>query len=180
MGSKAYAAGDMGRRAERVALDESTRLKPNSWSSLEIRMLDLSPLGFRAECEARLQPGGGVTLEIPGLGAVDAQVEWQRDNQFGARFFSEVDLAACEWMLGEKPNPLAQLLRSTGFNVAHTEYFNLAGVPGWWLAGRVLRRPMIPAGSLKLYDVLVPLFRLERLLPWRVGQSLIAIGEAAA
>jgi hypothetical protein len=27
---------------------------------------------------------------------------------------------------------------------------------------------------------LVPLFRLERLLPWRVGQSLIAIGEVSA
>jgi hypothetical protein len=110
MGSKAYAAGDLGRRAERLALNESTRLKPNSWSSLEIRMLDLSPLGFRAHCEARLQAGGGITLEIPGIGPVEAQVEWQRDNQFGARFFAEIDLASCEWMLGDRPNPLAQLL----------------------------------------------------------------------
>ena len=110
MGAKAYAAGDLGRRAERLALDESTRLKPNSWSSLEIRMLDLSPLGFRAECEARLQVGGGITLEIPGLGAIDAQVEWQRGNQFGARFYAEIDLASCTWMLGDRPNPLAQLL----------------------------------------------------------------------
>jgi len=75
---------------------------------------------------------------------------------------------------------LAELLRATGYRVRHVEYFNLAGVPGWWFAGRVLRREMIPAGSLTLYDALVPLFRLERLLPWRVGQSLIAIGEAAA
>ncbi len=74
---------------------------------------------------------------------------------------------------------LASLLAATGFRVAHIEYFNLAGVPGWWFAGRVLRRQMIPTGSLRLYDALVPLFRLERLLPWRVGQSLIAIGEAA-
>jgi hypothetical protein len=37
---------------------------------------------------------------------------------------------------------------------------------------------MIPAASLRLFDMLVPLFRLERLLPWRLGQSLIAIGEA--
>ena len=74
---------------------------------------------------------------------------------------------------------LAELLRAAGYTVAHIEYFNLAGVPGWWFAGRVLRRQMIPVGSLKLYDALVPLFRLERLLPWRVGQSLIAIGEAA-
>ena len=75
--------------------------------------------------------------------------------------------------------PLTSLLQATGFTVAHVEYFNLAGVPGWWFAGRVLRSPVIPAGSLKLYDALVPLFKLERLLPWRVGQSLIAIGEAA-
>ncbi len=74
---------------------------------------------------------------------------------------------------------LASLLEATGFKLAHIEYFNLAGVPGWWFAGRVLRRQMIPAASLKLYDALVPLFRLERLIPWRVGQSLIAIGEAA-
>jgi hypothetical protein len=110
MGSKAYAAGDLGRRAERLALDESTRLQPNSWSSLEVRMLDLSPLGFRAHCEARLQPGGGVTLEIPGLGRVEAQVEWQRGNQFGARFFSEIDLDRCEWSLAESGHTLAQLL----------------------------------------------------------------------
>ncbi len=73
---------------------------------------------------------------------------------------------------------LAELLRASGYTVAHVEYFNLAGVPGWWFAGRVLRRAMIPTGSLKLYDALVPLFRFERLLPWRVGQSLIAIGQA--
>ncbi|MEA3004649.1 MAG: hypothetical protein QOH81_3437 [Sphingomonadales bacterium] len=110
MGSKAYAAGDLARRAERLALDESTRLKPNSWSSVEIRMLDLSPLGFRASCEARLLPGSGVTLDIPGLGGVEAQVEWQRGNQFGARFFTEIDLELCGWALGEQGHPLAQLL----------------------------------------------------------------------
>ena len=110
MGSKAYAGGDLGRRAERLALDESARLKPNSWSSLEIHMLDLSPLGFRASCEARLQPGGGVSLDIPGIGPVEAQVEWQRGNQFGARFYTEIDLARCDWTLENRPHPLAQLL----------------------------------------------------------------------
>jgi hypothetical protein len=110
MGSKACAAGDLERRAERLALDESTRLKPNSWSSLEIGMLDLSPLGFRGRCDARLQPGGAVTLEIPGLGAVEAQVEWQRGDEFGAHFFAEIDLDRCGWTLGDRSHPLAQLL----------------------------------------------------------------------
>ena len=110
MGSKAHAIGDLGRRAERLALDESARLKPNSWSSLEIRVLDVSPLGFRADCEARLQAGSAVTLEVPGLGSVEAQVEWQRGNQLGARFFTPIDLDRCEWRLGDQPNPLAQML----------------------------------------------------------------------
>jgi SAM-dependent methyltransferase len=110
-----------------------------------------------------LAPGGRLVLLVPALpalyGSMDRELGHHRRYTRGA---------------------LAGLLRATGFNVAHTEYFNLAGVPGWWLAGRVLRRPMIPAGSLRLYDLLVPLFRLESLLPWRVGQSLIAIGEVAA
>jgi hypothetical protein len=110
MGSKACTVGDLERRAERLALDESARLKPNSWSSLEIRMLDLSALGFRASCEARLQPGGAVTLDVPGLGPMEAQVEWQRGNEFGARFFAEIDLDRCDWNLVERSPPLAQLL----------------------------------------------------------------------
>ncbi len=77
------------------------------------------------------------------------------------------------------PAELRRKFADAGFRLLHLEYFNLAGVPGWWLTGRVLKRRLIPAGSLSLYDALVPLFRLERFLPWRVGQSLIAIGERA-
>ena len=69
---------------------------------------------------------------------------------------------------------------NTGFAMRRLEYFNLAGIPGWWVTGRLLRRKLIPTGSLALYDKLVPLFRLERFLPFRVGQSLIAIGERLA
>jgi hypothetical protein len=72
---------------------------------------------------------------------------------------------------------LVRTLDATGFRVRHVEYFNLGGALGWWLASRVLRRPMISTAALLWYEALVPLFRLERWLPWRVGQSLIAIGE---
>src|SRR5213079_1327746 len=78
------------------------------------------------------------------------------------------------------PREVTTKLGAAGFRVRHVEYFNLAGVPGWWFAGRVLRRRLIPQGALRWYDALVPLFRLERFLPWRIGQSLIAIGEVAA
>ena len=109
-----------------------------------------------------LAPGGRLILLVPALPAL----------------YGTMDRALGHHRRYQRA-PLTSLLQATGFRVAHVEYFNLAGVPGWWFAGRVLRRQVIPAGSLKLYDALVPLFRLERLLPWRVGQSLIAIGEAA-
>jgi len=109
-----------------------------------------------------LAPAGRLILLVPALpalyGTMDQALGHHRRYQRG---------------------PLTSLLDATGFKVAHVEYFNLAGVPGWWFAGRVLRRQVIPAASLKVYDALVPLFRLERFLPWRVGQSLIAIGAAA-
>jgi len=78
------------------------------------------------------------------------------------------------------PRVLRTQFDHAGLRMRHLEYFNLAGLPGWWLVGRVWRRETIPAASLRWFDALVPLFRLERLLPWRIGQSLIAIGEVPA
>jgi SAM-dependent methyltransferase len=119
-------------------------------------------IGSLVAIRGLLAPGGRLVLLVPALpalyGTIDRALGHHRRYRRGG---------------------LGELLGATGFTVAHIEYFNLAGVPGWWFAGRVLRRRLIPTGSLKLYDALVPLFRLERLLPWRVGQSLIAIGEAA-
>ena len=109
-----------------------------------------------------LEPGGRLVLLVPALSALygTLDVALGHHRRYGRRDLSAKFAAA-------------------GLKVRHLEYFNMAGIPGWWLTGRVLRRKLIPSGSLKLYDALVPLFRLERFLPWRVGQSLIAIGEAA-
>ena len=98
------------RQSQRLPLEAETRLRPNSWSSLQIRMLDLSTSGFRAECEARVQPGSRVSLDIPGIGAIDAQIAWQRGDRIGARFFTSIELARCQWALRERQPTLARLL----------------------------------------------------------------------
>lgn len=72
---------------------------------------------------------------------------------------------------------LRTVLAETGFRVIHLEYFNMGSMLGWWFTGRVLKKRVIPVSVLKLYDSLVPVFRQERLIPWRVGQSVIAVGE---
>ena len=101
---------EQGRRADRVAVDAETRLRPNSWSSVEVRVLDLSSFGFRAQCEARLRPGGCVTLDVPGIGDVEAQVEWQRGDEFGARFLHPIPLESCRWQQADRESHLARLL----------------------------------------------------------------------
>jgi SAM-dependent methyltransferase len=108
-----------------------------------------------------LSPGGRLVLLVPALRAL----------------YGTLDHALGHYRRYHRGELVAKL-REAGLRPRHVEYFNLAGIPGWWLAGRVLRRSLIPTASLRWYDALVPLFRLERLLPWRIGQSLIAIGEA--
>jgi len=109
-----------------------------------------------------LVPGGRLVLLVPALPSI----------------FGTLDTALGHFRRYTRPE-LRRKFAAAGFTMRHLEYFNLAGVPGWWFAGRVLSRTIIPTGSLAWYDALVPLFRLEHLLPWRVGQSLIAIGERA-
>ncbi|HEX8579710.1 MAG TPA: PilZ domain-containing protein [Allosphingosinicella sp.] len=110
MGSAAIPTADKARRAERRAVSGSARMRPNSWSSVEVAMLDLSEHGFRARCDVRLRAGSGVSIEIPGAGTVEAQVEWQRGDEFGARFYQALDLAVCGWTGEERHSALAQLL----------------------------------------------------------------------
>ena len=110
-----------------------------------------------------LQPGGQLVLLVPALRALYGTM----DEALG-HFRRYV------------PTELKAKVVEAGFELRHLEYFNLAGVPGWWFAGRVLRRRVIPGGALRWYEALVPLFRWEALFPWRVGQSLIAIGRVPA
>ena len=108
-----------------------------------------------------LEPRGRLVLLVPALRALYGSL----DRALGhVRRYTSGELRA--------------KLEQTGFALRRLEYFNLAGIPGWWVSGKLLRRDIIPAGPLRLFDALVPVFRLERFLPWRVGQSLIAIGEA--
>ena len=98
------------RKAERIFVDEPARLHPNAWSSLEVRLVDCSPEGFRAQCEARVRPGDLVTLELAGIGPVQAQVSWCDGQEFGARFLEAVPAALCGRTRLPEEQVLARLL----------------------------------------------------------------------
>ena len=98
------------RREKRLPLDEPARLHPNAWSSLEVRVLDLSSSGFRAECEARVMVGSCVTLELPGIGSEVAYVTWRRGDRFGAKFRQPVSIDHCGWSGMSSQALLARML----------------------------------------------------------------------
>jgi hypothetical protein len=98
------------RREKRLPLDEPARLHPNDWSSLEVRVLDLSSNGFRAECEARVMVGSCVTLELPAIGSQLAYVTWRRGDRFGAKFREPVAIDDCGWSRMSSQALLARML----------------------------------------------------------------------
>ncbi|HEY79902.1 MAG TPA: class I SAM-dependent methyltransferase [Anaerolineae bacterium] len=112
-----------------------------------------------------LQPGGRLLLLVPA----------------GPYLYGELDGALGHHRRYERGG-LAEAVQAAGFRPIQIRYMNLAGIAGWWLNSRVLRRRLLPKGQLAWFDRLAPLFiRAERLLRrvWDVpaGQSLICIAE---
>jgi hypothetical protein len=83
------------RRTERLPLDESAEMRHRF--AIEVKVRDLSTRGFMAECEQWVEIGSTVALDIPGIGAVHAQVRWQIGNRMGGMFLDPISLKQCEW-----------------------------------------------------------------------------------
>jgi glycosyltransferase involved in cell wall biosynthesis len=107
-----------------------------------------------------LPPGGRVVLAVPALPSLYGSLDRALAHH---RRYGRSDLRA--------------KLERAGFSVERLRYFNLAGVPGWWLNGTVLRRQKLPGNQVKLFDLLVPLFHMEKRLGPSMGLSLIAVGR---
>ena len=86
------------RQFPRYRLDHATRLRPNEWSTLQVELLDISTGGFRINCDANLKIGGYVTLEVHGIGLVEARIVWRRGQQVGAQFARPIRLEHCAWV----------------------------------------------------------------------------------
>jgi 2-polyprenyl-3-methyl-5-hydroxy-6-metoxy-1,4-benzoquinol methylase len=73
---------------------------------------------------------------------------------------------------------LAQKLTRNGFRICSLKYFNLFGILGWFVNGTLLRRRLLPARQIRIFNKMIPLFiRMEKIIPTLVGQSLIVVGK---
>ncbi len=72
---------------------------------------------------------------------------------------------------------LKKVMNNAGFSISYCQYFNAAGILGWWFSGNVLHDNAITASKLNIFNRLVPFFRI---LDWFVtpftGVSVISVG----
>lgn len=85
------------RRAERRSVASTTHMYSDQWYTVEVRVRDVSQAGFMAECEHAIGIGSAVSLDVPGIGSVDAQVRWQLAGRMGGLFHDPISLSECEW-----------------------------------------------------------------------------------
>ncbi len=107
-----------------------------------------------------LEPGGRLLLLVPAhpwlYGSLDEHLGHHR-------------------RYGEKE--LKGKLETTGFKVVSLKYFNRIGILGWFLNSRILKMKRLPSFQLRIYNLLVPLFKLEEFFPLPFGTSLLAVAE---
>ena len=69
-------------------------------------------------------------------------------------------------------------LMSPHARVVHSQYFNLPAIPGWFVSGRLFNRKTIKGWQMKLFNGLVPVFRvMDRLVQNKLGISVIAVAS---
>jgi hypothetical protein len=69
-------------------------------------------------------------------------------------------------------------LTQNDFRICSLKYFNLFGILGWFINGTLLRRDLLPARQIRLFNKMVPFFMcMETIIPTWLGQSLIIVGE---
>ncbi len=73
---------------------------------------------------------------------------------------------------------ISKVVESGGFELKHKTYFNAVGIAGWILSGSILKKETIPAGQMKLYNALVPIFKvIDRIIFRSFGLSAISVGQ---
>lgn len=86
------------RRVERVTVRAAGQLRQAGGEPVEIMVCDLSTAGFMAECLRPVLIGSFISLDLPGIGPVNAQVRWQVGGRMGGKFLDAVSIHRCDWL----------------------------------------------------------------------------------
>jgi len=73
---------------------------------------------------------------------------------------------------------LENLFSAAGLTISGSRYFNFMGIFGWWFSGKILNKKTIPKSQMKLFDRLVPIFKVvDKIVKTKIGLSVITFGK---
>lgn len=107
-----------------------------------------------------LKPGGNLVIKVPALQSL----------------YCPMDKAIGHYRRYDRES-LHDTLSRGGFETHSLWFFNLLGMMGWWVNGKLLKRTIPSAGEVGLFNTLVNVLRpLEAALKFPIGLSLFAVG----
>lgn len=113
-------------------------------------------------CHKLLKSGGQVVILVPAF------------NTIYNRFDKEL-----EHFRRYTKSSLSKVIERD-FELIHSQYFNAMGIPGWVVSGGILKNKTLPKNQVKLYNALVPAFKLvDKALFNSIGLSVIQVGRKA-
>lgn len=117
--------------------------------------------GTLAALSQHLKPGGRLIIKVPALQSL----------------YSPMDAAIGHYRRYHE-HRLRHTFQRADLPLSKVWHFNMAGIPGWWLNGKVLKRTTPPSSQVGLFDKVVPLLQaVEDTVPAPVGLSLFAVGQ---
>jgi SAM-dependent methyltransferase len=116
-----------------------------------------------SELYRAIQPGGTVTVLVPAHPALYSDL----DRNLGHfRRYTEASLTS--------------VFRDAGFVVETSRYFNWVGAVGWYVFGRVMKRPHITKVATRGFGLVSRLRTIEERFRFRFGLSVIVVGRRPA
>ncbi|MDP3914930.1 MAG: class I SAM-dependent methyltransferase [Bacteroidota bacterium] len=112
-------------------------------------------------CYLLLKPGGKLVILVPAFQTL----------------FNKFDVAL-EHQRRYTPKTLKKVMLIPGFKLVHCQYFNAMGILGWFVSGKLMSKNAIPGGQMRLYDQLVPVWKIvDWFLKPVLGLSVICVAQ---
>ncbi len=106
-----------------------------------------------------LKPGGKLIILVPAYAAL----------------FNSFDVELMHYKRYTRSNLKAIMLQKNS-ELIKSFYFNFAGIFGWFIVGGLLKKKIIPSENMRLYNTLVPIFKLvDRCIFNLAGLSVVCV-----